>query len=107
MLSDLRRSVQVKASSIASVWAALVDGFSPAVAAAVPMIPYALSFFGVAPSSWALPTSIVSILAILFIVGAFLGSISRENMVAAGLRMLAVGVATAVVLMVLSRLGTP
>jgi len=105
MLSDLRRSVHVKASSIASVWAALVDGFSPAIAAALPMIPYALALFGVAPVAWALPASIVSILAILFIVGAFLGSISRENMVAAGLRMLAVGGATAAVLMVLSRLG--
>ncbi len=46
MLSDLRRSVHIKASSAASVWAALVDGFSPAIAAAVPMIPYVLAMLG-------------------------------------------------------------
>lgn len=67
MLSDLRRSVHVKASSIASVWAALVDGSSPAIAAALSMIPYALALFEVSPVAWAFPASILSILAILFI----------------------------------------
>lgn len=107
MLSDLRRSIHVKASSVASLWAALVDGFSPAIAAAVPMIPYVLALFEVVPVWWAFPASILSILAILFVLGAFLGNISRENIVVAGLRTLAVGVVTAVVLMVLGGFGRP
>jgi len=105
MLSDLRRSVHVKASSVASVWAALVDGFSPAIAAAVPMIPYALALFDAIPVAWAFPASILSILTILFIVGAFLGSVSRENMIIAGLRMLAVGIATAIFLTIVASVG--
>jgi predicted membrane protein (TIGR00267 family) len=105
MLSDLRRSIHVKAASVASVWAALVDGFSPAIAAAVPMMPYALALFGIVPGWSAFPASILLILAILFILGAFLGKISRENMLAAGLRMLAVGICTAAVLMVLGSFG--
>lgn len=106
MLSDLRRSIHVKASSVASVWAALVDGFSPAISAAVPMIPYVLAIFDLVPAAWAFPASILLILAILFVLGAFLGSISRENIVVAGLRMLTVGVATAVVFMLLAGLST-
>lgn len=105
MLSDLRSSVHVKASSIASVWAALVDGFSPALAAAIPMIPYVLAMAGRLPAAGAFLASILSVLAILFTVGAFLGSVSRENMIVAGLRMLAVGIATAVFLTVVTRLG--
>jgi predicted membrane protein (TIGR00267 family) len=97
MLSDLRRSAQVKASSAASLWAALIDGVSPALAAAAPMIPYALTSFDIIPAWLAFPTSMLSILSILFILGAFLGKISRENAVIAGLRMLAVGVGTAVI----------
>jgi predicted membrane protein (TIGR00267 family) len=105
MLSDLRRSVHVRASSFASMWVALVDGFSPAIAATIPMIPYALALFGMVPLGWALPTSILLILGTLFTLGAFLGSISRENMVFAGLRMLAVGAATATILTLLGNLG--
>lgn len=97
MLSDLRRSVHVKASSAASIWAALIDGVSPAIAAAAPMIPYALTLFDIIPSWLALSASMLSILAILFMLGAFLGKISRENVVIAGLRMLAVGLTTAAI----------
>jgi predicted membrane protein (TIGR00267 family) len=102
MLSDLRRSVHVRASSFASIWAALVDGFSPTIAAAIAMIPYALTLFGIVPLGWALPSSILLILVTLFALGAFLGTISRENVALAGLRMLLVGMATAAVLMLLS-----
>lgn len=106
MLSDLRRSVHVKASSVASIWAAVVDGFSPAIAAVIPMIPYILATLDAIPIAWAFPASVLSILVTLFTVGAFLGTISRENMIVAGLRMLAVGVATAVFLALLVGLGT-
>ncbi len=106
MLSDLRRSIHVRASSVASVWAALVDGFSPATAAALPMIPYVLALFEIIPAWYAFPASIALILSILFVLGAFLGKISKENMVLAGLRMVAVGAATAVLLMVLGSFGT-
>lgn len=105
MLSDLRRSVHVRASSFASAWAAVVDGFSPAIAAAVPTTPYVLALYEIIPVWWAFPASILLILAILFILGAFLGRISRENMVVAGLRMVVVGAATAAVLMALGGFG--
>jgi predicted membrane protein (TIGR00267 family) len=105
MLSDLRRSIHVRASSIASVWAALVDGFSPAIAAVLPMIPYVLALFEIIPAACAFLTSILLILAILFMLGAFLGKISRESILVGGLRMLAVGVGTAAILMILASLG--
>jgi predicted membrane protein (TIGR00267 family) len=105
MLSDLRRSIHVRASSIASVWAALVDGFSPAIAAVLPMIPYVLALFEIIPAAYAFQASILLILAILFMLGAFLGKISRESILVGGLRMLAVGAGTATILMILASLG--
>jgi predicted membrane protein (TIGR00267 family) len=82
----------------------VIDGTSPAIAAAIPMIPYALALFQIAPSWSAFPVSMVSIFATLFVLGAFLGKISRENVMAAGLRMLAVGVITGVIVWALGSL---
>jgi predicted membrane protein (TIGR00267 family) len=64
-----------------------------------------LTIFDLVPAAWAFPASILLILVILFVLGAFLGSISRENIVVAGLRMLTVGVATAVVFVLLAGLS--
>jgi len=69
------------------------------------MIPYVLALFETIPVWWAFPASILLVLAILFILGAFLGRISRENVVVAGLRMLVVGAATAAVFMALGGFG--
>jgi len=104
MLFDLRSTVHAKASFAASIWAAVIDGTSPAIAAAIPMIPYALALFQIAPSWSAFPVSMVSIFATLFVLGAFLGKISKENVMAAGLRMLAVGVITGVIVWALGSL---
>lgn len=78
---------------------------SPAIAAALPMIPYVLALFKIIPAWCAFGASVALILAVLFALGAFLGKVSRENMVLAGLRMLAVGAATAVLLMALGSFG--
>jgi predicted membrane protein (TIGR00267 family) len=101
MLTDLGDSELSERRIIASVFAALVDGLSPMLAALGPLLPFYLSFI--------LPISIdlVFIIAIaintiiLFALGAFLGKISRENMLKYGLLMTGTGLLTAVLLLFL------
>lgn len=101
MLSDMRRSVHAKAPHAASLWAAFVDGISPALAAAIPMTPYVLALLRVISLEQALLTSVALIMATLFGLGAFLGRISKENMLVSGLRMIIVGAATAFIVLLL------
>jgi len=101
MLSDMRSSVHAKAAHAASLWAAFVDGISPALAAAIPMTPYALSLLHVISPEQALLASVALIMTTLFGLGAFLGRISKENALISGLRMIIVGAATAFIVLVL------
>jgi predicted membrane protein (TIGR00267 family) len=105
MLSDLRRSIHARASTVATLWAAVIDAVSPAIAIAVSMSPYILADFNVIPTWASLPGSLGIIFALLFSLGAFLGKVSKENVMFAGLRMLAAGAATAFILWMLGGFG--
>jgi predicted membrane protein (TIGR00267 family) len=98
MLSDLKRSIHVDASHVAAVWTALVDGLAPLLGAGIPMVPYSLALFGVLSVTSAILLSIATILVVLFFLGMYLGRTSRESLLISGLRMMAVGVITALIL---------
>jgi predicted membrane protein (TIGR00267 family) len=105
MLSDLRSSVLAKASRAATLWAAIIDGLSPALAAAVPMAPFALAAVQLVSLADALLVSIAAIFVMLFLLGVFLGRVSRESVIIGGFRMLLVGVVTALILWGFALLG--
>jgi predicted membrane protein (TIGR00267 family) len=94
MVTNLDDSVWDNASSFVSVWAAFVDGLSQALAAIVAVVPFILAHFRVLDFSTALYSSLVLIALTLFVLGAYLGRISEENLVWNGLRMLVVGAVT-------------
>jgi predicted membrane protein (TIGR00267 family) len=94
MVTNLDDSVWDNASSFVSVWAAFVDGLSPALAAIVAVVPFILAHFRVLDFGTALYSSLVLIALTLFVLGAYLGRISEENLVWNGLRMLVVGAVT-------------
>ncbi len=91
MVTNLDETVWDEASSFVSVWAAFVDGLSPALAALVAVVPFIVSHLGLISFYTALYGSIILIAITLFSLGAYLGSISEENMPINGLRMLFVG----------------
>jgi len=80
---------------------AVVDGISPALAAAIPMVPYVLSILNVLSLEQAFVASLALIMCTLFGLGAFLGAVSKENMLLSGLRMIIVGAATVLIVMLL------
>lgn len=90
-LTDLDKTRIGRASRAAVVTVALVDGFSPFLAALIALIP----FFVVGIFStiiWAYYASLGMALLTLFALGLFLGRISRENLILYGLKTVVAGV---------------
>ena len=101
MLEEFDNTVINQAATVSSYFVAIVDGLSPFAAASISFLP----FFGAYFLSW--PLEIAYILSVLltgvslFILGAYLGKISKENVFLNGFRMIIAGVVTAILVMVL------
>lgn len=91
MLADLKKGVQHKSQKFATVFAALVDGLSPAIAAIIVVSPFILANFNFINSESAFFACITITLIILTSLGIYLAKISDESMIKYGLQMLIVG----------------
>ncbi len=92
MLIDLKKSQFARASEFATIVVALVNGISPAVGAAILVLPYLL-----VPRIDMEAAFIASLglgLGCLFVLGLFLAKISHERMITSGIRMILVGLLT-------------
>lgn len=84
------------AFQFAAYTSALIHGVAPLVAALPPLVP-----FFVLPFGEATVVALLVTLAFLFAMGAYLGSLVRERFVLTGLRFVAAGLATALILWLL------
>ncbi len=84
---------RVDAMRVSISFSALSHGVAPLVAAFIPLLP----FFFVSLDE-AVVTAIVMTLGLLFVLGAYLGSLIREMIVYTGLRFVIAGLATAIIL---------
>jgi predicted membrane protein (TIGR00267 family) len=100
MLKSLENSVIGEASRFASLWTAIVDGISPAIAAVFCLVPFFLSFFNAFSIDLAIKLSIIITLLILFSLGMYLGKVSDRNVFLQGTKMLVVGLILTVVLII-------
>lgn len=89
-LTDLNETKIGRASRAAAIVVSLVDGLAPFLAALVVLLPFFLtSLWGEIHTSYYL--SLTMALGALFALGAFLGAISRENIVLTGVKMIGAG----------------
>jgi predicted membrane protein (TIGR00267 family) len=95
MLTDLRDGLHYKSHRFASIFAALVDGLSPAIAALIVVFPFFLSNFRIIADEIAFYSSIAITLILLTSLGIYLAKISEESMLRYGIQMLLVGLLTA------------
>lgn len=95
MLTDLSNGLHYKSHRFATIFAAIVDGFSPALAAMLVVSPFILVNFGLFSTMIAFYCSIILTLASLLLLGLYLAKISDESMIKYGLQMLIVGFVTA------------
>jgi predicted membrane protein (TIGR00267 family) len=89
-----------EAMRVSIMVSAAVHGVAPLLAAFVPLIP----FFFVSLDN-AVVTAIITTLAFLFVLGAYLGSLIKEMIVYTGLRFVIAGLGTAIVLILIG--GSP
>jgi predicted membrane protein (TIGR00267 family) len=97
MLTDVSNSIHGRAMKVATIWAALIDGLSPMLTALAPMIPFFLNSAGFISIDQAVWYSVMLIMCTLFLLGAFLGRISKESMLRSGARMVIAAVFAAVI----------
>jgi predicted membrane protein (TIGR00267 family) len=101
MLKNLEDTHYARASEFASFVVAAVDGISPALSAAILVMPYLivprismdLAFFA----------SLILGLVVLFALGIFLARISDERPAVSGLQMIVVGIVTIIIVGLLAR----
>ncbi len=106
MMTDLSKTVMARASKFAIIFSAIIDGLSPAMAAIIGIIPF---FIGVAVPTIHFSTlffiSVALNLVILFILGMFLGSISKESLFWMGVKVTFAGVLITVILFLFGGAG--
>jgi predicted membrane protein (TIGR00267 family) len=95
MLKDMKDGLHGKSHRFATIYAAIVDGVSPAIAAMIVISPFFMVNFNLISSEIAFFSSIAMTLLILSLLGVYLAKISDENMIKYGIQMLFVGVITA------------
>ncbi|MEM2122238.1 MAG: VIT1/CCC1 transporter family protein [Candidatus Bathyarchaeia archaeon] len=99
MLRDMENSLHARAMKIATLWVALVDGGAPLIAGVIALTPFLLAVLEVMTPLWAVYSSIAIIMSMLFLLGIFLGRISREKLIISGVKTLAIGLATAAIIL--------
>ncbi len=102
MFRNLEGSIIDKASQAASLWVALIDGLSPALAAILSLIPFFMVLAHMVSIEVALITTITINLSTLFILGIFLGKTSKENIWIHGILMVGAGILMTLVLLIFS-----
>lgn len=95
MLTDMKNGLHEKSHRFATIFAALVDGISPAIAAMAVISPFFLSNFGIIEEEIAFFSSIALTLIVLALLGVYLAKISDESLIKYGIQMLLVGTVTA------------
>jgi predicted membrane protein (TIGR00267 family) len=101
MLQNLDDTHYARATEFASIVVAVVDGISPALSAAILVMPY---FFVPGISMlWAFYSSLALGLAVLFTLGVFLARISDERPVVSGIQMILVGLITIIIVSLVAR----
>ena len=95
MLTDMKNGLHGKSHRFATIFAAIVDGVSPAIAAMLVISPFFIVNFGIISSEIAFFSSITITLLVLSLLGIYLAKVSDESMLKYGIQMLLVGVITA------------
>ena len=95
MLTDLKDGLHHKSHQFATIFAALVDGLSPALAAMIVVSPFFMVYPGLITVESAFISCIIMTLITLTVLGIYLAKISDESMIKYGIQMLVVGMVTA------------
>jgi len=98
MLTKFHNSIINKAARVASFYSAIIAAVSPIIFTIIILIPMFLTSFGLIPYMIAFYGLIGISLLILFMLGIFLGKVSKENIIMWGIKMSLIGLFTTLLL---------
>ncbi|MHA1443823.1 MAG: VIT1/CCC1 transporter family protein [Candidatus Hodarchaeales archaeon] len=101
MLEEINDTVHDQANQISSIFVAAVDGLSPFIASSISFLPFFIVSWLSLDIAIAYFSSVILTGITLFILGAYLGAISKENKWLYGVRMIIAGVLTGILVMML------
>jgi len=101
LLTKLDESIFKDASEFVSVFAALIDGLSPALTASISLGPFLITAIGALVIWDAYILSVILNFATMFALGMYLGRVARGNIWLYGLQMLAAGVTISIIIFLL------
>ncbi|MHA1264338.1 MAG: VIT1/CCC1 transporter family protein [Candidatus Helarchaeota archaeon] len=104
MMTDLSKSIMARASRFATIFSALIDGISPALASIIGILPF---FFGFGVVDHELFNILFYIslgvnLTMLFFLGMFLGRVSKDNIFFMGFKVLTAGIVITLILFLMN-----
>lgn len=97
MLIDLDKTIYGQAGRFVSIFAAIVDGSAPFLASIPAIIPFVVQRAGLINFSLAFNSSIALTLGTLFLLGVYLGRLSKKNVYFSGIKMVLAGAAVALI----------
>ena len=92
MLESFDNTIVTEAAYVSSILVAIVDGISPFIAAAISLIPFVFSLVLNLDINIAYLLSFVATSITLFVLGSYLGKISKGNIVYYGFKMVLAGI---------------
>lgn len=101
LLKDLNETEIEKKMDMMTMLIALVNGLSPLLVSLIIISPLLISQFGLINVETAFYFSFISIVLILFLLGAFIGKIARENYLKSGFKMLLAGIVVGIIVYIL------
>jgi len=90
--------IHYEAARFVVIYVALIDGLSPALTATIALAPFILAAIKIISISNAYFISVPLSLAVLFLLGIYLGKVAKENGWLYGMAMVAVGALTALII---------
>jgi len=90
--------IHYEAARFVVIYVALIDGLSPALTATISLAPFILASMKIISISSAYFISVPLSLAVLFLLGIYLGKVAKENGWLYGMAMVAVGALTALII---------
>jgi len=107
MFTDLSGSILEQESKKKVIIISLVDGLSPTIAAAIPLIPFFLAQSMLITVSLSIILSFTLDFSVLFVLGVFLGRLSDENVFLHGILVVGVGFITGLIILFSSIFFSP
>jgi len=104
LMADLEETEVEKKVNSTTILVALVDGLSPMLATLLIISPFIASQLGLIGAESAFYYSIAIVVIILFLLGALVGHVAKEDRVKSGAKMILAGIAVAVVVFLLDLL---